>query len=163
MKTLLYPGTFDPVTNGHMDLIERGSRLFDRLVVGVAAAHHREKTLFSIEERVELIRSATSGMNGVEVLPFRGLLVAFARSVGASAILRGLRAISDYEYETQMAFMNRRLDPGIEILFVPADEKHTYVNATLVKEIARLGGDVSAFVPSVVVAPLRERIAGEER
>jgi pantetheine-phosphate adenylyltransferase len=161
MKTLLYPGTFDPVTNGHMDLIERGSRLFDRLVVGVAAAHHRERTLFTLEERLDLVRAATRGMAGVEAVEFRGLLVQFARSVGARAVLRGLRAISDYEYETQMAFMNRRLDREIEILFLPADEKYTYVNATLVKEIARLGGDVAAFVPAVVLERLRARIREE--
>jgi pantetheine-phosphate adenylyltransferase len=160
MRTLLYPGTFDPVTNGHMDLIERGSRLFERLVVGVAAAHHREKTLFSLDERLAMVRGATNGLAGIEVLPLQGLLVKFARSVGAQAVLRGLRAISDYEYETQMAFMNRRLDPGIEILFLPSDEKYTYVNATLVKEIARLGGDVAPFVPSVVLGPLAERIRG---
>ncbi|MFH1679182.1 MAG: pantetheine-phosphate adenylyltransferase [Candidatus Eisenbacteria bacterium] len=162
MSTVLYPGTFDPVTNGHMDLIERGSRLFDRLVVGVAAAHHRQKTTFSLEERVEMVREATLGMESVEVLPFEGLLVAFARSVGAGAILRGLRAISDYEYETQMAFMNRRLDPGVEILFLPADERYTFVNASLVKEIARLGGNVASFVPSGVLERLAERIRTEK-
>jgi pantetheine-phosphate adenylyltransferase len=161
MSKVLYPGTFDPVTNGHMDLIERGSRLFDRMVVGVAAAYHRETTTFSVEERVEMVREATRGNPTVEVLPFDGLLVAFARSVGARAVLRGLRAISDYEYETQMAFMNRRLDPGVEILFLPADEKYTYVNASLVKEIARLGGDVAAFVPPVVLSRLLARIRGE--
>jgi len=162
MSKVLYPGTFDPVTNGHMDLIERGSRLFDRMVVGVAAAHHREKTTFSVEERVEMVREATRGNPAVEVLPFDGLLVAFARAVGARAVLRGLRAISDYEYETQMAFMNRRLDPGVEILFLPADEKYTYVNASLVKEIARLGGNVAAFVPPVVLSRLTARIRGEK-
>ncbi|MBM3319125.1 MAG: pantetheine-phosphate adenylyltransferase [Candidatus Eisenbacteria bacterium] len=162
MSKVLYPGTFDPVTNGHMDLIERGSRLFDRMVVGVAAAHHREKTTFSVEERVEMVREATRGNPAVEVLPFDGLLVAFARAVGARAVLRGLRAISDYEYETQMAFMNRRLDPGVEILFLPADEKYTYVNASLVKEIARLGGNVAAFVPPVVLSRMTARIRGEK-
>lgn len=161
MKTTLYPGTFDPVTNGHMDLIERGTRLFDRLVVGVAAAHHKEKPLFSIDERVEMIREAAGRFDQVEVLPFDGLLVDFAREVGAVSVLRGLRAISDYEFETQMAFMNRRLAPGVEIVFLPADERYTYVNSTLIKEIARLGGDVSAFVPKTVFDRLAAKLGGE--
>lgn len=155
MRSILYPGTFDPVTNGHMDLIERGARLFDRVVVGVAAAHHKDRPLFSIEERVEMIRAASRRFETVEVRPFESLLVDFAREVGATAVLRGLRAISDYEFETQMAFMNRRLAPGIEIVFLPADERYTFVNSSLIKEIARLGGDVSAFVP----ADVRERLA----
>ncbi|MFH1277469.1 MAG: pantetheine-phosphate adenylyltransferase [Candidatus Eisenbacteria bacterium] len=161
MKTTLYPGTFDPVTNGHMDLIERGTRLFDRVVVGVAAAHHKEKPLFSHDERVEMIRVASARFEQVEVRPFDGLLVEFAREVGAVSILRGLRAISDYEFETQMAFMNRRLAPGIEIVFLPADERHTYVNSTVIKEVARLGGDVSAFVPAGVLGRLAAKFGGE--
>ncbi|MBN1826290.1 MAG: pantetheine-phosphate adenylyltransferase [Candidatus Eisenbacteria bacterium] len=155
MNKVLYPGTFDPVTNGHMDLIERGRRLFDGVIVGVAAAHHKDGPLFSLEERTEMVRIAVRGMEGVEVLPFEGLLVDFARALGVHAVLRGLRAISDFEFETQMAFMNRRLAPDVEFLFLPADEKVTYLNSSVVKEIARLGGDVSSFVPP----PVRERLA----
>jgi len=157
MNTILYPGTFDPVTNGHMDLVERGRRIFDRVVVGVSAGHHKKGTLFDIDERVAMMREAVAGLDGVEVRPFDGLLVSFAQEIGATAVLRGLRAISDYEYETQMALMNRRLAPGIEILFLPADERNMFVNSTLVKEIARLGGDVEAFVPAGVMTRLLDR------
>ncbi len=160
MSTILYPGTFDPVTNGHMDLIVRGRRLFDRVVVGVAAAHHKSGVFFSAEERRAMLEESVRGMDGVEVLSFDGLLVDFARSVGAKAILRGLRAMSDYEFETQMAFMNRRLDEEMEIFFLPADERYTFVNSSLIKEIARLGGDVSSFVPAPVLGRLRKSFGG---
>jgi len=160
LNRVLYPGTFDPVTNGHMDLIEQGRRLFDGVIVGVAAATHKDGPLFSLEERVELVRRSVNGMKNVEVLPFDGLLVDFARSLGVHAVLRGLRAISDFEFETQMAFMNRRLAPEVEFLFLPADEKVTYLNYSVVKEIARLGGDVSSFVPEPVREKLAARFAG---
>jgi pantetheine-phosphate adenylyltransferase len=160
VSTILYPGTFDPVTNGHMDLIVRGRRLFDRVVVGVAAAHHKSGVFFSLDERKAMLEESVLGMEGVEVRSFDGLLVDFARDVGAKAILRGLRAISDYEFETQMAFMNRRLDEKAEIFFLPADERYTFVNSSLVKEIARLGGDVSSFVPPPVLGRLRSRLGG---
>lgn len=158
VRTILYPGTFDPVTKGHMDLVERGCRLFDRVIVGVAAAHHKEQPLFTTDERVEMVSLAASEMDQVEVRPFDGLLVDFARELGAAAILRGLRAISDYEFETQMAFMNRRLAPELEILFLPADERYTYVSSALIKEIARLGGDIARFVPPVVLERLSEKL-----
>ncbi len=158
MRTILYPGTFDPVTKGHMDLVERGCRLFDRVIVGVAAAHHKETPLFTVDERVEMASIAASEMDQVEVRPFDGLLVDFAREVGAAAILRGLRAISDYEFETQMAFMNRKLAPELEILFLPADERYTYVSSAIIKEIARLGGDIARFVPPVVIERLGEKL-----
>jgi pantetheine-phosphate adenylyltransferase len=140
-----------------MDLIERGRRLFDRVVVGVAAAHHKTGVFFPLEERTAMLEESVRGMDGVEVRPFDGLLVDFARSVGAKAILRGLRAISDYEFETQMAFMNRRLDGEAEILFLPADERYTFVTSSLIREIARLGADVSSFVPPPVLGRLEER------
>lgn len=150
MRTVLYPGTFDPITNGHLDLIERVSILFDRVVVGVAAAHHKKSVLFPLEERTEMVMTAVRELDSVEVRPFDGLLVDFAQAVGARAILRGLRAISDYEFETQMACMNRRLHPDIETLFLPADDQNTFLNSTVIKEVSRLGGDITSFVPRVV-------------
>lgn len=147
----VYPGTFDPVTNGHLDIIGRAARLVDRLVVGVAINIGKEP-LFSLEERVELVRAeardAAAGSGAViEVVPFEGLLVDFARRHGARAIVRGLRAVSDFDYEFQMTGMNRRLDARIETVFLMASETHQFIASRLVKEIARMGGDISSFVP----------------
>ena len=156
MRRAIYPGSFDPVTNGHLDVIERASRLFDEVIVAVAV--NSEKTgLFSFEERVELLRKALAGSANVSVTRFEGLLVDFARAQEAQAVIRGLRAVSDFEFEFQMALMNRKLEPGIETIFLMPKEEYTYLSSRLVKEIARLGGNVSAFVPDSVAAALREK------
>jgi pantetheine-phosphate adenylyltransferase len=157
----LYPGTFDPMTNGHLDIIGRAVTLFDRLVIGVAV--NRDKgPLFSLEERVAMVQAETAGLTGgcqIEVAPMEGLLMHFARSVGASCIVRGLRAVADFEYEFQMTAMNQRLDGGIETVFFMADPRHQAIASRLVKEIARLGGDVSHFVSPAVAARLKEKFA----
>ena len=150
----LYPGTFDPVTNGHLDVIGRAARLLDKLVVGVAV-NTGKGPLFSLEERVAMVREETAslatGGTLIEVLPMEGLLVQFARSIGASMILRGLRAVSDFDYEFQMAGMNYRMDPGVETVFLMASERHQFIASRLVKEVAMLGGDISTFVPALTL------------
>lgn len=150
----LYPGTFDPVTNGHLDVIGRAARLLDKLVVGVAI-NTGKGPLFSLEERVAMVRAETAslatGGTLIEVLPMEGLLVQFARSIGASMILRGLRAVSDFDYEFQMAGMNYRMDPGVETVFLMASERHQFIASRLVKEVAMLGGDISTFVPPLTL------------
>ncbi|WP_043835791.1 pantetheine-phosphate adenylyltransferase [Muricoccus aerilatus] len=149
----VYPGTFDPVTNGHIDVIQRAARLLDRLVIGVAM-NAGKGPIFPIEERVELVRAETDSIStatgtAIEVVPFAGLLVTFAREHGAGMIVRGLRAVSDFDYEVQMAGMNRRLDNGVETVFLMASETNQFISSSFVKEIARLGGDISSFVPQL--------------
>jgi pantetheine-phosphate adenylyltransferase len=156
VRTALYPGTFDPATRGHVDLVERGLKLFDRIVVAVADSRTKHP-LFTLEERVELLRNAVSTLANVAVVPFDELTVHFARAQNACAIVRGLRAVSDFEYEFQLAWMNRKLEPEIETVFLCPNAKYSYVNSTLVKEIARLGGSVAEFVPAEVDRALRER------
>jgi pantetheine-phosphate adenylyltransferase len=152
----IYPGSFDPVTNGHLDVIERGSRLFERLIVSILR-NESKAPLFTVEERLEMVRNAVSGFAGVEVDCFDGLLAEYARAKGARGILRGIRAISDYEYELQMALMNRRLDAHLETIFLPAGEQYSFISSKLVKEVASLGGDIAGLVPSAVEYRLRER------
>ena len=156
-RIAVYPGSFDPITNGHLDIIERARGLCDRLILAVLVNTEKEP-LFSVEERVALIGENVATGNGarVEVREFSGLLVAFAQSVGARMIVRGLRAMSDFEYEFQMALMNRRLAPGVETVFLMAKEEYSYVSSRLVKEVARLGGDVSALTPPGVSKALRK-------
>lgn len=154
-RVALYPGTFDPVTNGHLDVIGRAARLVDRLVVGVAI-NIGKGPLFELDERVELVRAevapiATRHGTIIEVRPFQGLLVQYAREVGARMIVRGLRAVSDFDYEFQMVGMNRRLDQEIETIFLMASETNQFIASRLVKEIARLGGDISGFVPKTTL------------
>ncbi|GGC41921.1 phosphopantetheine adenylyltransferase [Siccirubricoccus deserti] len=149
----LYPGTFDPVTNGHLDIIGRAARIVDRLVVGVAI-NIGKGPLFPLEERVELVRAETDTIAArtgtvIEVVPFEGLLIGFAQQLGAGVIVRGLRAVSDFDYEFQMAGMNRRLDPKIETVFLMASETNQFISSRFVKEIARLGGDIASFVPKL--------------
>lgn len=151
LRVGLYPGTFDPVTNGHLDVIGRAARLLDKLVVGVAV-NTGKGPLFALEERVELVeaeiaRIATENGMVIEVRPFDNLLIDFARQVGASMIVRGLRAVSDFDYEFQMAGMNYRMAPDIETVFLMASERHQFIASRLVKEVAMLGGDISSFVP----------------
>jgi pantetheine-phosphate adenylyltransferase len=164
LRVGLYPGTFDPVTNGHLDVIARAARLLDKLVVGVAI-NTGKGPLFSLEERVELVqaeiaRIATENGMVIEVLPFDTLLIDFARRVGASMIVRGLRAVSDYDYEVQMAGMNYRMAPDIETVFLMASERHQFIASRLVKEIAMLGGDISSFVPPLTLERMLQRIRG---
>ena len=156
MRVGLYPGTFDPVTNGHMDILKRSLTLFDKVIVAVADTTPK-KTLFTLEERVGMLREATKSLEGIEVVPFSGLLVEFAKRVGATAIIRGLRVVSDFEYEFQMALMNRRLDKQIETVFLMPSEEYTYLNSSVIKEIASTGGDISEFVPEVVAERLRTK------
>ncbi|MGC8594791.1 MAG: pantetheine-phosphate adenylyltransferase [Candidatus Kryptoniota bacterium] len=155
MRIAIYPGTFDPVTNGHIDVINRASRLFDKVIVCVAV-NTSKAPLFTGEERAEMIRDAVSDLNNVEVEEFDGLLVEFARKKKAIAIVRGLRAVSDFEYEFQMALTNRKLDEEVDTVFLMPHEKYTYLNSTIVREIASFGGDVSQFVPAMVERKLRE-------
>jgi len=161
-RTGVYPGTFDPVTNGHLDVIGRAARLVDRLVVGVAM-NAGKGPLFPLDERVELVKSETDAVAArtgtvIEVVPFEGLLIDFARSVGAQMIVRGLRAVSDFDYEFQMAGMNRRLDTEIETVFLMASETNQFISSRFVKEIARLGGDVASFVPKLTLARTMARV-----
>jgi len=156
VRSVVYPGTFDPITNGHMDLIQRATSLFDRVVVAVAVDTGKDPA-FDIERRVELAEQVLRDVPHVEITRFSGLLVAFARKQGTPVILRGLRAVSDFEYEFQLANMNRRVAPDLETLFLTPAEQYGYISSSLVREIARLGGDVSAFVAPVVQAALRER------
>jgi len=153
----LYPGTFDPPTNGHIDLIQRGARLFDHLTVSVL--NNRGKNpLFSVSERVEMLEEATRAMSNVSVATFDGLMVEFARLHGASAVLRGIRAISDYEYEFQMALMNRRLAPEIETVFLQPAGRYSFISSRMLKEVFSLGGDVTGLVPPNVLKRLRSRM-----
>jgi pantetheine-phosphate adenylyltransferase len=155
--TAIYPGSFDPITNGHLDLIERGSRLVGRLVVSILR-NETKAPLFSVAERMEMLREAVSPYPNVEVDSFDGLLVDYARQHGASVILRGIRAISDYEYELQMALMNRRLGPELETVFLMAGEAYSFISSRLVKQVFSLGGNISGLVPPSVEARLRSRI-----
>ncbi|WPL15178.1 Phosphopantetheine adenylyltransferase [Thiorhodovibrio winogradskyi] len=156
MRSIVYPGTFDPVTNGHSDLIARAARLFDQVVVAVAEDSIKAST-FTVAERLEMLRGVAREHDNVKVTSFSGLLVDFARGLGVPVIMRGLRAVSDFEYEFQLAGMNRRMAPDIETLFLTPAEQYAYISSSLVKEIARLGGDVSGFVAPSVYAALRER------
>ena len=153
----LYPGTFDPITNGHLDLIERGSALFDKLIVAILR-NEEKKVLFSVADRIEMLSEVTSGLPNVQVGSFDGLLVDYAAACGASVILRGIRAVSDYEYELQMALMNRRLKPEIETVFLMASEAHSFISSRLVKEVIRLGGNISGLVPPSIEGRLRKRL-----
>ena len=158
----IYPGTFDPLTNGHLDLIARGAKIVDHLVVAILRNSEKGKPLFTVPERLEMTTEAVAHMPNVSVMTFNGLLVDFARQQGAKAVLRGIRAISDYEYEFQMAMMNRKLDPELETLFMMPAEKYTYVSSRLIKGVFQLGGDVTALVPPLVVERLKSKRVVEE-
>lgn len=155
--TAIYPGTFDPITNGHSDLIERASRLFEKVIVAIAASP-KKTPLFPVEERIAMAQEVLAGMGNVEVQGFDSLLVDFVKQCDAQVILRGLRAVSDFEYEFQLAGMNRRLAPEIETVFLTPAENYAYISSSLVKEVAGLGGDVSDFVNPSVATALAERL-----
>ena len=157
--TGLYPGTFDPVTNGHIDLVQRALRIFDRVVVAVASEHTEKKPLFSVEERISMLRRAVRPWaNRVTVEPFRGLVVDFARKKKADTMIRGVRMFSDFEYEFQMALTNRKLTPSVETMFLMPHESYAYLSSRLIKEVAALGGDVRSFVPSFVWKEIRQKM-----
>lgn len=160
----VYPGTFDPVTNGHIDIIGRAAKMLHRLVIGVAE-NPGKGPLFPLDERLELVRAETQDIAArtgteIEVRTFTGLLVEFARAMNAGVIVRGLRAVTDFDYEFQMTGMNHRLDPGVETVFLMASERHQFISSRFVKEIARLGGDVSSFVPTLTLQHTLERVKG---
>ena len=154
MKHCIYPGSFDPITNGHLDVLERASRLFDRVTVAVALSTTKT-TLFTASQRVGMIKANVAKLTNVEVVSFNGLLVEFARRQKANAIIRGLRALSDFEFEFNMALMNRHLEPEVETIFVMPAEAYSYTSSSLVKQIAKLGGDVTNFVPANVAKALK--------
>ena len=156
MITAIYPGTFDPITKGHVDLIERAVRMFGRVVVAVAE-NRNKAPLFSLDERVDMARMSLKGMDTVEVLGFDTLLVEFARATQSRVILRGLRAVSDFEFEFQLAGMNRHLGPEIETVFMTPSERYAFISSSLIREISRLGGDVSEFVPDAVQLALSQK------
>jgi len=156
MPLAIYPGSFDPITSGHLDLIERGAVLFERLTVAVLENAAKDP-LFTVAERLEMLREAVGHIPNVEVDCFEGLLVSYAESKQATVLLRGIRAISDYEYELQMAHMNHRLAPGVETVFLLAREAHSFISSRLVKEVNRLGGDVRGLVPEFVEERLRRK------
>lgn len=156
MRRAIYPGSFDPITNGHLDVLQRAAGLFDELIVAVAQDNAKQ-SLFTLEERVTLLMDATEHIPNLKVMPFQGLLVDFARQQSAVALVRGLRAVSDFEFEFQLALMNRKLEPNLETLFLMPREELTYISSRLVKEISRLGGNVNQFVPPHVVAALKQK------
>ena len=157
MRRAIYPGSFDPVTNGHVDVIERARKLFDEVVVAVAV-NDQKQPFFSLEERLAFLREVTAPIGGVKVGRLDGLLMRFAVEQGAQAGVRGLRAVSDFEFEFQMALMNRKLEASVETIFLMPKEDYTYLSSRIVKEIARLGGDVGSFVPDCVVKGFREKL-----
>ena len=153
----VYPGSFDPPTNGHLDLIERGSKIFEELVVAILR-NSEKSPMFSVAERLEMLRTLTADLKNVRLDTFDGLMVEFAKSINATCVLRGIRAISDYEYELQMALMNRKLEPTLETVFMMPADKYSYVSSRLVREVAQAGGPVRGLVPEVVEQKLREKV-----
>ncbi len=153
----IYPGTFDPLTNGHADLVQRAARMFDKVIVGVAA-NPSKQPLFSLAERVALAQQAFTGINNVSVIGFSGLLAQFAKDQAAAVLIRGVRAVADFEYEFQLASMNRQLNPALDSVFMTPSEKNTFISSTLVKEVCRHGGDVSSFVPLHVELALKAKL-----
>lgn len=158
MRVAIYPGTFDPVTNGHLDIVERAAMLFDQVIVAVTT-NSTKNPMFSLAERLDMFQEVTQHLSNVQIESFSGLLVEYAARRGASVLIRGLRAISDFEYESQMALINRKISHGMDTVFLTASEKYTYLNSTIVKEVARFGGDVTCFVPAAVNERIRKKLA----
>jgi pantetheine-phosphate adenylyltransferase len=161
MRRAIYPGSFDPVTNGHLDVIDRARKLFDEVIVAVAH-NDQKKPLFTLDQRLEFLRQTVGEMENVKIAPLDGLLVDFAIAKDAAAVVRGLRAVSDFEFEFQMALMNRKLEASIETIFLMPKEEYTYLSSRIVKEIARLGGDISQFVPADVASALKQKKSTDE-
>lgn len=157
----IYPGSFDPVTNGHLDLIHRGCKLFDRLIVAIARNPEKDDSLFSLEERLEMLKAMTADLENVTVDAFDGLLMTYCIRKNANAVLRGIRAVSDYEFELQMALMNRKIEPRVETVFMMPAEKYSYLSSRIVREIAAFGGPLAGLVPELVEEHLRRKVAGK--
>ena len=162
MKIAIYPGTFDPITNGHFDVIKRASSLFDKLIIGVASDNGTKKTMFKLNERIEYIEDAVSQFDNVEVSEFKGLLMQFAELKNAIVVIRGLRVLSDFEYEFKMAMMNRGLNEKITTLFLMPHRKYVHISSSLVKEVALLGGDISDYVPSKVLEQIKRNVKNKQ-
>lgn len=156
MKTAVYPGTFDPITNGHIDIIERALNIFDKVIIAISV-DSAKNPLFTVDERIKMISEAVKDIQRIEIDSFSGLLVDYAKKTNAIAVIRGLRAVSDFEYEFQMALMNRRLNENIETVFLMPNEKFTYLNSSIVREVVSLGGDISDFVPENVKNELQKK------
>jgi len=156
LKTAVYPGTFDPITNGHIDIIERALNIFDKVIIAISV-DSMKNPLFTVEERIKMISEAVKDIQRIEIDSFSGLLVDYAKKINAIAVIRGLRAVSDFEYEFQMALMNRRLNENIETVFLMPNEKFTYLNSSIVREVVSLGGDISDFVPENVKNELKKK------
>lgn len=162
MKKGIYPGSFDPVTYGHIDIIKRVAELVDELTVGVLC-NNAKTPLFSLEERVRMLKEVTKDMPNVNVLPFEGLTVDFAKEIGANVIVRGLRAVTDFEYELMMAQTNHKLEPGVETMFLTTNLEYSYLSSTIVREVASFGGDISKFVPESVMEQVQEKMNNKRR
>ncbi len=160
MTTAIYPGTFDPLTHGHLDIINRAAGIFDRVVIAVSE-NPSKQPLFTAQERIAMIRPSIAEMPTVEVGSYDGLTIDFARHVGARVIVRGLRAMSDFESEFQMAMMNRRLEPDVTTVFIPTSLRHLFLSSSLIKELTAFGGDITEFVPASVVEPLKQRLGSK--
>ncbi len=162
MRTVIYPGSFDPFTNGHLDIVQRAARLFDHVIVAIAK-NEGKGPLFGLEERLAMVRASVKEHSNVTADTFEGLLVDYVEQRGGHAVIRGLRAVSDFEFEFQLALMNRKLNEHVETIFMMPKDTYTFLSSRIVKEIARLGGDVTAFVPPVVVTALREKLAAQPK
>ncbi|MBQ2763452.1 MAG: pantetheine-phosphate adenylyltransferase [Firmicutes bacterium] len=160
MRICIYSGTFDPVTNGHMDIITRGAALFDKLIIGVAKDNYK-KNLFQTEERIEILKEVTADLKNVEVEAFSGLLMDYCREKGACAVIRGLRAVSDFEYEMQMALMNKNLNPNVETVFLMTSQQHSFISSSIIKDVASLGGSIAGLVPPSVEQRIIAKYSGK--
>lgn len=158
MRIAVYPGSFDPVTNGHLDIIRRASRIYDRLIVGVLNNPSKKTPMFSVEERISMIREVTADIPNVEVDSFTGLLVDFAKAKGAEVIVKGLRTVADFEYEFQMALLNKALNPEYETVFLMTDTKYSYISSSMVKELAGFRGDLTGLVPEAIISKIRDKL-----